>query len=461
MRLPNPKPITAPAPGPAGRARLHGTGAVVSETAMLEPAAAVQQRALQALARRAGSGAASMIGLDLALPFCAVHCLCCDRDVHAGQPARVLHSYVQHLGREIDLMAQHAGSGHELMQLRLGGGTANLLDAPSLAGLMHRLRQHWRIPTDAELSVECDPRLASSLQLELLHGLGFEELRFGVLDLAPAVQRAIGRLHSRALVDDACQLARDSGFDCVHLELMVGLPEQTRQTWHDTLHQVVAMAPARISLRRYRHRPWQVPGQCAIDAHALPGPAAVRDLVAQGAEVLGAVGYRWLGADLFVLEDDPLSLAADAGQLRGTLIGHTGLPPMPLLGLGRGAVSDLGDTLVWNIDQLAAWQAEVASGRLPVAGAWEAGDQARRRRVAAELLLCQHQLPATVLADDLAPLYAALAVQAPAGGLLRLPDRLVLTAAGRLDLPDLCAGLAGLPAGLAPQLPARLPAWLG
>lgn len=414
---------------------------------------ALQQRLLADLADQPDG----MIGLALALPFCAMHCLCCERDIQAACPPHALVAYAQHLGHEIDLLAGQIGTGQELMRLQLGGGSANLLPAPVLAQLMHALRRSWRIPDDAELTIECDPRRTGAGQMDLLRGLGFNEVLFGVLDLAPAVQRAVGRLQSAALLDDACAVARACGIPLVHLDLMVGLPEQTSSSWRRTLGQIIAMAPSRISLRRYRHRPWLAPGQCTIDAHALPDAAAVRDLVALSADELGAVGYRWLGDGLFVLEDDPLSLAADDGALGAGLHGLRRLPALPVLGLGRGAASDIDGCLLWNQPAAGAWMAEVVGGRLPLAQGWPADRRARRRRAAAAHLLCEQQLPAGLLDDDLAPVYAALAEQAPPDSLRRLPDRLVLTATGRLHLPQLCAAVAGLPA----DLPVPLPDWLG
>lgn len=416
------------------------------------PAAWLQQRLLADLAARDDE----MLALSVSLPFCAVHCLCCARDVAAGQSPQVLESYTRQLCHEVDALAGHIGGRRELLQLHLGGGSANLFSESSLVALMHGLRGHWRVPGDAALSVECDPRRSGWVQLELLRGLGFTEVQFGVLDLDPQVQRAIGRIHSAALIDDACGLARACGIGCIHLGLLVGLPGQTTAGWRRTLAQVIDMAASRVTLQRYRHAPWRAPGQCAIDMHALPDAAQTQDLVALAADMLGAVGYRWLGADLFVLEDDPLSLALDEGRLRGSLIGLTGQPPMPLLGVGRGAVSDLDGCLVWNLAAPDAWSAEVDQGRLPVAVAWQADDLAVRRRAAADHLLCHQQLPADLLAGALVPVYEALASHAPPGSLCRLADRLVVTAPGRLVLHQLCAALAGLPADVQPPLPAWL-----
>lgn len=435
--------VAAPSAGPLGHA---------SWAAPPEPPAVLHRRLLADLAAQD----AAFLGLSVALPFCAVRCLCCDRDVAAGQPPEVLDRYLRTLCQEIDQLGAQVGGGRDLLHLHLGGGSANLFSESDLVALMHTLRRHWRLPGDAELSVQCDPRRVGWVQLELLRGLGFGEVQFGVLDLDPQVQRAIGRLHSVALIDDACGLARACGIDTVHLGLVVGLPAQTLASWRTTLQQVIAMAPGRITLERYRHQPWRASGQCAIDPQRLPDPALVQALLALAGEMLGAVGYRWLGAGLFVLEDDALSLAADDGQLRVSLVGHTAQPPMPLLGVGRGAVSDLDGCLFWNHASTAAWQADLDHGQLPVALAWQPDARARRRRAAAEHLLCHQQLPAALLDGDLAPLYQALAQQAPCGSLVQLPDRLVLTSAGRPALQPLCAQVAGLPVDAQPPLPAWL-----
>jgi oxygen-independent coproporphyrinogen-3 oxidase len=452
MAAPHAHGAARPGLGRSGPVQALGPLLNAAWAAPAGPAAWVQQKLLADLAARPDD----MLALSVALPFCAVHCLCCDRDVAAGQAPQALDSYIAHLCHEIDNLAGHIGGGRELMQLHLGVGSANLFSESCLVALMQTLRQHWRVPGDAELSVQCDPRRAGWVQLELLRGLGFGEVQFGVLDLDPQVQRAIGRIHSSELIDDVCGLARACGIPSINLGLMVGLPGQTLDSWRLTLCQVIAMAPGRITVHRYRHQPWRTAGQCALDAQALPDAALVRELMALTAEELGAVGYRWIGAELFVLEDDPLSLALDEGRLRSSLIGHTAQPPMPLLGVGRGAVSDLDGCLVWNLADTEPWRSEVRQGRLPVALAWQADDQALRRRAAAEHLLCHQELPAACLADDLAPVYEALAHQAPAGSLSRLDDRLVVTAAGRLDLPQLCAGLAGMPADAQPPLPAWL-----
>lgn len=329
------------------------------------PAQRAAEQYEHALARVAAEPAAP-IALAAAIPFCAAHCLYCEREIHVAQPGEVIDAYVGALLAEARLLAGRIGAQHEVLQLHLGGGSANELGEVQLVRLVAGLQEAWRLPADAEMSVECDPRRVSQGHFDLLRGLGFRQASLGVVDLDPAVQRAIGRRHSQALIDDVCQLARESGFDRINLELMIGLPMQTLPGWRATLERVIAMAPDRVALARYHHRPQAVPVQRALDASALPDESECRDMWALSAEMLGEAGYEAIGADQFVLPDDELALALQRGELRRNLVSYTATPNAALLGLGAGAVGEIGGSLFWSEAALPLWQQAIGEGRLAV-----------------------------------------------------------------------------------------------
>lgn len=446
MRLPN-SPQEEPADG-AGRAkpwadaRGHARLPPVVPAAASDAAPRAWQQALQGLAERADEA----VSLSIELPFCAAHCLCCDRAVLAAQPREVIDDYVDGLIDETAAVAARAGAAHDLLQLHVGGGSASELDEDQLARLVTALRQHWRVPADAEMSIDCDPRRVGWMSLQLMRSLGFGRMRYGVLDLDDRVQQAIGRRHSPALVDDACQLARDSGMEIVELQLMVGLPHQTPDSWRRTLRQLVAMAPDRLTLARYQHRPWLAPGQHAIDADALPDEAECQALLRLGAEQLREAGYRWIGAEHFVLESDELAAAQEQGRLRHTPVGYTGVPPSALIGHGVGAQSCIDGQTFGNATTLAAWRGALREGRSPVQRLQPATPLEQRRQQALQQLLCQLQMPWDLAVGGLEPAYAALARHAAQGWVQVEADRIVITDAGRLQLAALCAELGPAPA---------------
>ena len=282
--------------------------------------------ALEALCARPDDA----VSLSLKVPFCAARCLCCDRDIGAAQPGAVIDHYLSGLLREIASVAACIGAGRDVLQLHLGGGSANELCASQLLRLVDALQRHWRLPADAEMSADCDPRGVSWTQLQLLRSLGFRRLNFGVFELDPVVQQAIGRGQSLALLADVCDMARACGVESINLEMMMGLPHQTEALWRNTMRSVIDTGPDRVTLTRYRHRPWLVPTQRAIDAQALPSGEQVAGLASAASSMLCDAGYRWIGADQFVLDSDELAAACEAGRLRRSLISYTARPGTPM-----------------------------------------------------------------------------------------------------------------------------------
>ncbi|MBZ8139151.1 oxygen-independent coproporphyrinogen III oxidase [Rubrivivax gelatinosus] len=380
------------------------------------------------------------ISVSARVPFCAAHCFCCDRDIRAAQPDDVIDDYVAGLVEEIREVAERIGGRREVLQMHLGGGTASELSGSQLARLVQAMQSAWRMPADIDMSCECDPRRVSQTMFEVLRGLGFRRVSLGVLDLDPGVQQAIGRRQSAALIDDVCELARSAGIEYINLDVMIGLPRQTLASWSATIDRLISMGPERIRLARYQHRPWHAPAQVAIDTETLPSQLLMAELARTTAAMLRAAGYRWIGADQFVLEHDELSRAMDEGRLRRSLISYTAAPATPMIGLGVGAVGEVDGSMFWNDGSQAAWRNALRHRHLPVAQARPATPETLRRRAAIECLLCSLELPAGQ-AQGIEDGYRRLAAR-EADGLVRVfADRIVVTEAGRHVLHALCTEL--------------------
>ena len=227
--------------GPNGRLARMQQASLVAEPA----GARAFGESLDALAARPDQA----VSLGIRMPFCVTHCLCCERNIQAAQPADSIADYLGAIAEQSRAIAARVGMGRDVLHLHLGGGSMDELQGPPIAWLMDALRSAWRLPADARLSADCDPRRCGWVQLKQLASLGFRRVNFGVFDLDPAVQAAIGRFQSPALTEDVCNLARDCGFDCITLDLMIGLPQQNLAGWRQTLDRVVAIAPDRITLR--------------------------------------------------------------------------------------------------------------------------------------------------------------------------------------------------------------------
>ncbi|MEA1049384.1 oxygen-independent coproporphyrinogen III oxidase [Lamprobacter modestohalophilus] len=379
------------------------------------------------------------LSLYVHIPFCPGRCLYCACNTTVTHDTAWIDRYLDAIDQEMALAAEQLRGDHDVLQLHLAGGTPNYLNDSQLTRLTEIIERRFRIIPDTDLSIECDPRRTSAGQLDLLHALGYRRITFGVQDLDPQVQRAIGRLQSIDLIRDVYAMARETGFDAIAFDLIYGLPEQTEASFQATLDAIVDLAPDRIACFGYARTTAQGTHQFAIDAHRLPSATERQALFHRAVSTLTTAGYAWIGLDVFALDTDELAIAQEEGRLRRNCIGYTSIETDHTLGFGSGAIGDVGEFCVQNEMDINTWIARVANGELPVAHGHRVNDRDRRRRDAIEHMICNLELPAEIAAGCLDDEYARLASYA-ADGLVQVePDRLRITASGRYFLRTLCS----------------------
>lgn len=371
------------------------------------------------------------------VPFCHVRCLYCACTTTVTHSIEKVDQYLDALEIEMDMVADEIGRGRRVEQLHVGGGTPNHLNEPQLARLVEIVERHFALAPDACTSIECNPRRSSVGQLELLYGLGFRRISFGVQDLNTDVQRAIGRVQSLNMVRDVFLTARATGFESINLDLVYGLPFQTLQSFQATLDQVLDLGPDRVACFSYAHDPATRPHQHAINSAHLPSASEKLALFHSAVRAFTDAGYRWVGLDVFVREDDELFDAQAKGQLYRNAIGYTPMPPKQVVAFGPSGISELGDSLAQNHPDLRQWQKRLNNGELPVAWGRIMSETDRRRREAILYLMCNLQLPASSAAD-LDKEYERLCREAEHGLVEVSDDGIRVTPQGRYLLRGLC-----------------------
>jgi oxygen-independent coproporphyrinogen-3 oxidase len=371
------------------------------------------------------------------VPFCHVRCLYCACNTTITHSEEKVDQYLDALDREMTLVTDIIGRGRLTDQLHVGGGTPNHLNEPQLARLVEIVERHFRIDHNACTSIECNPRRTSAGQLDLLYGLGFRRVSFGVQDLNADVQRAIGRVQSLDMVRDVFLTARDTGFESINLDLIYGLPFQSPEGFQATLDQIVELGPDRIACFSYAHDPVSRPHQHAINADHLPTTAEKLALFHQAVQCFSAAGYRWVGLDVFARESDELTSAQDERRLYRNAIGYTPMPAKQVLAFGPSGIGEVGGALVQNAPDLKTWEKCLSSGVLPVAWGRRLTEEDRRRREAILYLMCNLELPASS-AQGLEHEYANLCRNGGQGLLEVTEDGIRVTPEGRYLLHGLC-----------------------
>ncbi|WP_263914770.1 oxygen-independent coproporphyrinogen III oxidase [Achromobacter sp. 79A6] len=334
----------------------------------------------QALRQRHEASPAEPLSLYVHIPFCDSVCYycACNKVVtrHHDRAAR----YLDALEREIALHVAELGPGVPVSQLHFGGGTPTFLSDDELERLMTDLRAAFRFESDAEISIEVDPRTATPQRLAQLRQLGFNRLSFGVQDFDARVQVAVHRVQSFEDVRDLMQSARALGYDSVNVDLIYGLPLQTTESFARTIAQVTTLRPDRIALYAYAHLPERFKPQRRINPADLPDRATRVGLLSAAIEGFLKHGYTYIGMDHFALNTDALAIAKQRGELHRNFQGYSTQPDRDLVALGVSAIGRIGHTYSQNAKDLDGYYAAIESGRFAVERglALNADDLARR-----------------------------------------------------------------------------------
>lgn len=335
------------------------------------------------------------ISLYFHVPFCKTMCLYCGCSVVLNRKKENEVRYVDALIQEIDLVTKHIGKNRRVLQLHFGGGTPTQLDAEQLQRLMEAIRSSFSFTDSDEIAIEIDPRTVCEDQgqkLKFIKSLGFNRVSFGVQDTDPKVQEAVRRRQSYSMTLETFKLARELGFKGINIDLIYGLPYQTKETFKDAVEKIAAMRPDRIALFSYAKVPWLKPHQNAIKESTLPSLEEKFKIYLMAREHFLSHGYTGLGMDHFALESDELSQAYLKGALHRNFQGYTTQPSDDLVAFGVTGIGFFQNAYFQNVKDLETYYASVEAGRIPVSKGKILTLDDRIRRDLINTLMCHFEV---------------------------------------------------------------------
>lgn len=336
------------------------------------------------------------VGRDLSLyvhiPFCDTLCYYCGCNMVATRDYSKATHYLGYLLREIDLLADCAGQGRAVRQFHWGGGTPTYLHPDDIARLAQHIHARFSFAPDVEAGCEVDPRELTQAHVVALRAAGFNRLSLGVQDLDPVVQRAVNRVQSEALIRQVLGWMRAEGFNSINMDLMVGLPKQSVESFTHTLDQVIDMAPDRLAVFGYAHVPWMKKHQKLIQESDIPSFALRLEMQMLMYDKLAQAGYVYIGMDHFAKPDDELVKAQREKTLYRNFQGYTTHKNCDIYAFGASAISQTDEVYAQNYKRLAEYQAQVDAGHLPIERGLRITHDDKIRRDAISRMMCDLSL---------------------------------------------------------------------
>lgn len=323
--------------------------------------------------------------LNVHVPFCSSPCI--DRSL--AEP------YRHRLGREIGMLSGLFDPDREVVQLHFSGAAPNFFTPAQLAATVQDLRDHFRFTgeDDCDISIELDPRALTTDDIAELVASGVNRVSVGMQNVDPAVQQAVGRDQDARAALDIIAACHRHGMRSVNVDLIHGLPLQTREGFAHTLELVAQARPQRVAVYSHSYLPELFQAQRQLRTEVRPARELGLELLQLAVERLTSAGYVHIGMDHFTLPDDDLALAQARGGLQRNFTGYTTHADCDLIGLGVSATSRIGDSYSQSLRDLSTWERAIDTPRLPVWRGLRLTPDDQLRSDVIQRLMCQGEIP--------------------------------------------------------------------
>lgn len=384
----------------------------------------------------------SPLSLYVHIPFCASLCWYCACNMSVANHYERVARYLDVLSAEMAHVAALMPAQHRVVHMHWGGGSPSILAPADILRLAGRLRELFSIPEAAEFAVEVDPRGLDAERVAAFKEAGVNRVSIGVQDFDPAVQAAINRPQSFETTREAVTLLRDAGIARINIDLVYGLPHQTRAGVERTLEQVLMLDPDRVAMFGFAYLPERIRHQRLILPRDLPDATDRLGQAGRVSRVLSRHGYVRIGLDHFAKADDPLA----TGPVHRNFQGYTTDPSEALIGFGASAVSRFSEGFTQNAANVADYEARIAEHGMATARGVALSEDDRMRAHVIERLMCDLVFSGDELrqrygnaATELSEIAEILIDEDRDGLVQRTPDGFKVTERGRPFLRSICA----------------------
>ena len=195
--------------------------------------------------------AADEVSLYAGIPFCPTRCAYCSFIcADAGRSLKLIEPYLEGLVQEVEQAGEGLKrAGKVIRSLYVGGGTPTTLSARQLDVLLTAMEHHLPLSRCTEYTVEAGrPDTITPEKLQVLHEHGIGRISINPQSLEDHVLEAIGRQHTAGEILRANELARQVGFECINMDLIAGLPQDSFRGFCRSLEGVLAMEPENITV---------------------------------------------------------------------------------------------------------------------------------------------------------------------------------------------------------------------
>lgn len=187
--------------------------------------------------------------LYLHIPFCPSTCLYCSftsNDITKWKSK--INEYLDALEKELRFVSKEMKTA-VLDTVYIGGGTPTTLEADQLERLFFMLEDLFPMEKVLEFTVEAGrPDSITKEKLLVMMKHNVSRISINPQTMNQKTLDLIGRFHLVEEIRSAYHLARDCGFSCINMDIIVGLPGESMEDLIYTLQEIEKLNPDNLTV---------------------------------------------------------------------------------------------------------------------------------------------------------------------------------------------------------------------
>lgn len=187
----------------------------------------------------------------IGIPFCPTRCLYCSFPSYPIQSwKKRVDQYLEALFQEMEAVSKMEWIGKKpIHSVYFGGGTPTTLTPEQLERLLLKLKDTFDWKGALEFTVEAGrPDSITQEKLMVLKKYGVERISVNPQTMNQKTLDLIGRQHTVEQIKEAFWMARDCGFDNINMDVIIGLPGETKEDMEYTMKELTKLKPDSITV---------------------------------------------------------------------------------------------------------------------------------------------------------------------------------------------------------------------
>jgi oxygen-independent coproporphyrinogen-3 oxidase len=295
-------------------------------------------------------------GLYIHIPFCVRKCAYCD--FYSVTDLALKPRFLNALLREMELVS---AEGLHFDTLYIGGGTPSVYEDNDIGQIVAASFQNFEFRPDAEITIEVNPGTVSIEQLKGYREAGVNRINIGVQSFNQENLDFLGRIHTTNEARNAITDAHQAGFKNVGLDLIYGLPDQSKPDWLEDLKQALEYNPTHLSC-------YMLTYEKGTPLHSRLKAGRIKPLAGENMRALFETTIGFLeDHGYFQYEISNFARIGKDGEPNVSKHNLKYWTLVPYIGLGPSAHSFIEPQRHWNVSNIDEYILAIESNRLPVA----------------------------------------------------------------------------------------------